>query len=142
VPGLAFSFACNRGFALATATHDLPRIGSLIWVAEPTFGERPTLEDVSRVEQWRWCVFFPLVAALRRKLVMPIGVTEIPRGLESVPTMRSGGRKRGWATVTFDDGTSRPAGPATDPSLQIYQVVNDTRLREMVDSEWRPQDDW
>lgn len=140
--GLTFSLPCDRGFAVAVVTHDVPRIGSLIWIAEPIFEEQPALADLDRIERWRWCVFFPVGAALRRKLVTPIGVMGVPQGLEEVPAMRSGSVTQGWTRVEFDDGVSRPAGRAADPSLPIYQVVNDTRLREMIDSEWRPEDEW
>ena len=79
---------------------------------------------------------------MRRKLVTPIGVVGVPQGLERLPAMRSRMMSGGWLKVEFEDGASRPAGETSDRSLPIYGVVNDTRLREMVDSEWRPEDEW
>jgi hypothetical protein len=58
-------------------THDVPRMGSLVWIAEPTFDEEPTIEQVQQIDQWRWPVFFPLSSALRRSIVTPIGVVPI-----------------------------------------------------------------
>jgi len=37
------------------------------------------------------------------------------------------------------DGLRRRLGPTEDRSLPIYQVVNDTRLKEMIVSHWRPR---
>ena len=141
-PGLAFSLSCASGYAVGIVTHDVARIGTLIWIAVPTFGEEPTVEAVSRIEGWRWCVFFPLTAAIRRKIVTVIDTVSIPQAIESFPVMRGGSTQQGWTKVEFEDGVSRPLGPATDPALTIYQVVNDTRLREMIDSNWRPEAEW
>jgi hypothetical protein len=33
-------------------------------------------------------------------------------------------------------------GPATDSTTPIYQVVNDTGLREKVLNDWVPEEDW
>lgn len=38
--------------------------------------------------------------------------------------------------------TSQPDGVANDPSVAIYEVVNDTALKEMIVSNWRPANEW
>ena len=95
-PGLAFSLVCDLGFAIGVVTHDVPRIGSLIWMAEPTFDEEPSAEETAQIEQWRWPVFFPLQAAIRRKIVAPIGVIAVPSALQEFPMMRSRDGRGGW----------------------------------------------
>lgn len=92
--------------------------------------------------KWRWPVFFPLGAALRRGLVEAIGVIPVPPALEPFPTMRSGNKQAGWNAVTETGGVPRRHGPTNDPSLPIYQIVNDTLLKEMIVSNWRPEDEW
>jgi hypothetical protein len=82
-PGLAFYLVTDLGFAVGIATHDVPRIGSLVWIGEPIFDEQPAAIDVQRVDRWRWPVFFPLAAALRRKVVSSVGVVPIPPALET-----------------------------------------------------------
>lgn len=98
--------------------------------------------EVEKVQRWRWPVFFPLSTALRRKIVSPIGVVPVPPALDRFPVLRSRDGRGGWALVKFVDGASQPCGPATDPALPIYRVVNDTRLREMIVSGWVPKQEW
>ena len=140
-PGLAFSFPSDAGFVVGLVTLDVPKIGSLIWIASPMFDDEPTLDAVQRIDRWRWCVFFPLAAALRRRAVDRIGVIPIPSSLENTP-LRSGDKRNGWRRVDFVDGVAVSRGPETDPSVSIYQVVNDTRLKEMIVSGWQPSEKW
>ena len=141
-PGLSFSIACDLGYAVGIATHDVPRIGSLIWIAEPLFDEAPTLSEVAEIKHWRWPVFFPLSAAIRRKVVIPIGMTAVPSELQEFPLLRSRDVRGGWVQLKFVNGVSQPAGPAASPAIPRYKVVNDTRLKEMIISGWRPEQDW
>jgi hypothetical protein len=122
-------------------THDRPKTGSLIWIAEPTFDDPPTVPQVQAITTWRWPVFFHLAAALRRQIVNAVGMIDLPPGLRSFPVLRSGNRSSGWQTFTEDEnGERQQLGPATDARTPVYLVVNDTRLREMIVSGWRPQD--
>lgn len=111
-------------------------------MAEPVFDEEPGIQDVAHIRRWRWPVFFPLAAAIRRKLVNPIGVTSVPAGLTQFPVMRSGRKGHGWVLARLVDGKLEPTGPTSDPSLPIYQIVNDIRLKEMLVSDWRPRNVW
>jgi len=90
----------------------------------------------------RWPVFFPLGAAVHRGIVTRIGVVPIPRELQDWTVMRSGNRQMGWKMVYFDREQRLPLPKATDPKLPIYQVVNDTALKEMIVSDWRPEEQW
>ena len=141
-PGLAFSLPSDAGFIVGVVTHDVPKVGSLVWIATPTFDEEPTTNDVERIKTWRWPVLLPLEAAIRRHLVSPVGVVAVDEPLVEFPTMRSGNRKAGWVAFTEVNGVRRQLGPTEDRRLPIYQVVNDTRLKEMVVSNWRPEEVW
>ena len=141
-PGLAFSLVCDLGFAVGLMTHRVERIGDLVWMAEPVFDEEPTVAEVEKIEDWRWPVHFPLGAALRRKIVSPIGIVAIPDQLKAYPVMRGGDKKLGWMAFTREDGVERLLGPAKDPSLPISQTVNDTALKEMLVSGWSPEQEW
>jgi hypothetical protein len=127
------------GFLVGLVTHDVRKMGWLVWVAEPTFDEEPTSEQASGITEWRWPVLFPLAEAIREDVVSPIGRVAIPEALQAFPTLRSGHRKIGWVAFTEIDGVRRTLGPTTDASLPIYRIVNDIRLREMVVSNWRPE---
>jgi hypothetical protein len=84
----------------------------------------------------------PLQAAIRRHIVSPIGAVPIPEALQEFPTMRSGDRKIGWHAFTERGGVRKRFGPTDDRTLPIYQVVNDTMLKEMVVSDWHSEDVW
>ena len=124
---------CDAGFAVALVTHEIPRIGALIWVAQPTFDEEPTVDEVRAIDRWRWC-FFPVAAALRRRLITPIGHVDVPKPLRRFPTMRSGNKRAGWRMIKFEDGRSRP--PASRdrpvrphlPDRQRHGIEGDDRL--------------
>jgi hypothetical protein len=137
-----FSIVCDLGFAVGIATHDVPKIGTLVWMAEPTFDDKPSIEQVKAISEWRWPIYFPLAAAIRRKIVVPIGIIPVPPVLEGFPVMRSGNKRSGWIAFERQDGESRSLGRTTDPSLPISRVVNDTALKEKIVSGWRPEDEW
>ena len=130
------------GFLVGLFTHEDSTLGSLVWVATPTFREQPTVEQAAEISEWRWPVFFPLVAAIRQGVVSPIGEVPIPRALQSFPTLRGGERRIGWVAFTEVDGVRRTLGPTSDRSLPISKIVNDTRLREMVVSGWQPENEF
>jgi len=56
--------------------------------------------------------------------------------------MRSGNKKAGWTSFTRRMVSAAASAPRKTGSLPIYQVVNDTRLKEMIVSHWRPEDEW
>lgn len=142
-PGFAWFIACDVGFAVGLVTHYLPRFGHLVWMAQPVFDEEPTTDDVIAITEWRWPVLFPLGAAVHRHIATKIGTVPIPESLNRAPTMRSRKGKGKWSALRLvDTGPSVPLGPTDDRSLPIYQVVNDTRLKEMLVSGWVPEREW
>lgn len=141
-PGLAFSLPCDDVVAVGLMTHHLPRLGHLIWMAEPTFDEPPTSDAVQEIDAWRWPTLFPLGAAIRRKIVTPLLVVPVPLELREIPIMRSGNKSRGWRTMRLDTNGAELLTTAPDPSMPIYHVVNDTLLKHQIESGWRPEDLW
>ena len=139
-PGLAFSIICDRGFAIGLYTHKHLRLGELVWLADGFWDEEPTASDVANIRSWRWCVFFPLGAAVRRGLVTPIADVAIPAELVEFPTLRNGSKRQGW--FRLQDGDLNSLDPTTDASLPIAMLVNDTRLKEMLVTGWEPEDVW
>lgn len=123
-------------------THEVPKVGAVVWIAEPIFDHEPTADEVREIDGWRWPVLFPLKAALRRRLVTAIGDVPLPAELRNFPVMRSGNKKMGWMAFAEVDGVRRRLGSAEDASIPIYQVVNDTALKEMIVTGWKPEDVW
>jgi hypothetical protein len=100
-PGFAFAVVSDVGFVVGLHTHRDKLMGYLIWLSQRTFEEMPTVDDASAIERWRWCVFYPLGAAINRNIDIPIGNIPIPPDLQHFPRMRSGGgRSRGFNTTT------------------------------------------
>jgi hypothetical protein len=144
-PGYAFALVTDIGFAVGLTTHVLPRHGTLVWFAERVFDAEPTMAEVRALEQWRWPVFFAVEAAVRRRLVQPVGIVVIPSPLRRLPRFRGGARGMGWVSVKYDkEGRSRrPAiRRAPKPTDPISQAVNVTALKEMIITGWRPEQDW
>lgn len=52
-PGLAFSVTCDLGYAVGLVTHQVRRVGDLIWVAEPIFDTEPDVDAVAEIKRWR-----------------------------------------------------------------------------------------
>jgi hypothetical protein len=76
-------------------------------------------------------------------LVEGVGLVEVPLELRDFPVLRSGNKSAGWQAFTEEaDGVRRDLGSVTDPKVPIYSVVNDTRLREMIECDWRPDNIW
>lgn len=140
-PGLAFTIVCDNGFALGLYTHKDPKMGELVWIAEGFWTEEPTIDEIASAT-WAWCVFFPLATALKRRIVFPVGRASIPTALVEFPVMRAGSRQQGWFLVRGGDIDNCLSEAATDPVTPPRILVNDTRLRAMLVTGWRPEDLW
>jgi hypothetical protein len=142
IPGLAFTMDTDVGYIVGVVTHDVPRIGSLVWIATPTFAREPTLDEARQISSWRWPTFFPVSAAMRKRIVKPLGSIPIPSEIAPFPKMRGGGGSMGWVAFTGVGDGQRLHGPTTDRSLPIYQILNDTSLSEMIATGWMPEDEF
>jgi len=140
-PGFAFAVVCDRGFVVGLHTHRDKLMGYLIWLSRDTYDQMPTVDDARGVTDWRWCVFYPLGSAINKDVDIPIGQIDIPTRLQSFPRMRAGGGPQPW--YQYDGGDFTGLGePCRDPTLPIRQIVNDTMLREMLNSDWSPDQSW
>ena len=139
--GLAFAILTDRGFAIGLKTHKVSTVGELAWLSEPFFETVPSREEVEALADWRWCVFFPVTTGLRRKMLIRIGSVEIPEGLQEIPPLRAQSVSGDWLRYEHGD-IVHPSGECKDPTVQVLQVVNYEMLREMLVTNWRPQDRW
>ena len=78
-PGFAFVVVSAAGFTIGLYTHRDKLMGCLIRLSSDNFDEMPSLDDAKAVETWRWCVFYPLGAAINRKIDIPLGQMESDR---------------------------------------------------------------
>jgi hypothetical protein len=141
-PGFAFTMTTDVGYLVGLVTHVSPKVGSLAWIAGPTFQQKPGLEDVRRISDWRWPVYFLAGVAVHRGLAEAIGIVDVPRDLRKFPILRSGDAQLGWIAFTEIDGVEKHLGRTRDKSIPVFQLVNHTALRKMVESNWQSQDDY
>lgn len=139
-PGSAFAIEMEGGYLVGLVTHADPQMGSLCWIAKPTFDHVPTAAEVGSIAEWRWPVWFLARTAIRRKLATLCGIVPVPDRLAEMPTMRGGDRVIGWVALRRIDGTDKLFGPTTDRELPISQMPNVAALREMVERNWNQRD--
>lgn len=96
-PGQAIAMYTEAGYVVGLCTHVTPRGYPLVWWSGDLFGEQPTNDDVQAIAKWRWPCFFVINAALRRRLVIDLGVVPVPTALATYPAIRFGVRGVPWA---------------------------------------------
>ncbi len=139
--GKAFWVALGSGFATGIVTYEHPQYLQLVWMAREFLDEPPTPTDIPKLT-WQWCTYFPASAAMRRRIVQPIGTVEIPGSIRTAPLLRNGGPgENNWVVVDVDGNEIRRATGA-DKGMSPRYIVNDTRLIEMLESRWKPEDWW
>jgi len=136
-----------KGFAYAQYTHKHPQYGALIRVFHK-FYDTPThnyLQLASQAE--RFATFFPLGAAVNRKIVTIAGNAPIPTYAQQFPTFRAGvidpstGKVPTW--WLWDGEKEWLVGELTTEQrkLPIRGIWNDTLLIERIESGWTPETD-
>jgi hypothetical protein len=139
--GKAFWVALGSGFATGIVTYEHPQYLQLVWMAREFLEEPPTPEDIPSLT-WQWCTYFPAAAAMRQRIVEPIGVVEIPETIRTPPLMRTGvPRLDNWIVVDADFRSLRKA-TFDDRFLCPFGIINDTMLIELLESRWKPEDWW
>ena len=138
--GSAFAVEIDGGYLVGLVTHADPQMGSLCWIAQPTFDHLPTADEVGAIAEWRWPVWFHARTAIQRGLATSIGNVPIPDRLAEMPTRRGGDRVLGWVAFRRIDGTDKLLGPTTDRELPISQMPNVAALMDMVERDWHQRD--
>jgi hypothetical protein len=144
--GDIFAIGTSRGTAYVQQICREPQWGSLIRILPGIYGETPDLRQlISQPE--RFMTFFPLGAALNRRLVQHVGQSEIPVHARSFPLFRAAGgvdregRVHDW--YLWDGKREWRVGKLT-PEMRRYpirEVINDTLLIARIESGWTPETD-
>ena len=93
------------------------------------------------------CVFFPLAAALKSKIVRKVGLFDIPPHARQLPLFRSGviDPQTGWIENwwLWDGENTRMVGSISQEQrkLPIKSIWNDTLLIERIEQGWSPEKD-
>jgi hypothetical protein len=137
----------GQGLAYAHYSHQHPTYGALLRVFADLKAERPA--DLAAVVSGEptFRTFFPLAAAVQRKIVSIAGHVPLSEEAKRFPTFRAGvvdprtGRVATW--WLWDGQNEVRVGPLTDEMrrLSIRGVWNDTILKERILSGWTPETD-
>ncbi len=138
----------KKGLAYALYTHYDEQWGAVIRVFENTFLARPgDFQDVVNGPV-QFTTFFPLRAAISRKIFEVVAHVEIPGPLRMFPMFLSPGMpdsKTGkisrWGLW---NGKERTTIYALTPEMRSFpkmSIINDTRLIEQVESGWHEEDE-
>ena len=136
----------SKGLAYAQYTHKLEHYGALLRVLDGFFESRPNQFNELAEKKHKFVIFFPLGAAIRRKIFLIVGHAEIPDNAKEFPLFRAGavGKSGKVATWWLWDGKKEwMIGDLTleQRHLPILGVVNDTALIQRIESGWTPEND-
>jgi hypothetical protein len=136
-----------KGLAYAQYTHKHPQMGDLVRVLPGLFPVRPeSLGDLAK-EKELFVIFFPLVAAVSKKIFKVIANEELPAESKRFPLFRAPGfvdrqgRVRDW--WLWDGERSWQIGNLTDEQRRLPMRIscNDTALIQRIEEGWTPETD-
>ena len=134
------------GLAYAQYTHehrDPPRMGSLIRVLPGVYERQPDLAALVETEE-RFSVFFPLRAALRRRIFRIVSNESVPPRKRPFPIFRSQSRPElSSGPWWYWDGRRewRETWWRRKPEWRrraLNEIWNDTVLIERIEARWSP----
>jgi hypothetical protein len=139
----------SKGLAYALYSHEHakpPFMGSLLRVWSGFHPIRPSSFSELARQKEQFSVFFPLRAALKQGIVQIVGHEELPDWALPFPVFRNGlpdrdGKIHDW---WLWDGENEWTVGQLLPEMRAFPrdgVVNDTRLIEMIEAGYRPEDD-
>jgi hypothetical protein len=142
----------SKGLAYAIYTHrhvTPPRYGAVIHVFDQMYESRPANVAEIASNPVRFATFFPLGAAVNRKLVEVIGNVPIPDNLMRFPIFRNGNadpqtkKVAVWWLKDVEQGKSWRVGTLTPEQrkLPILEIWSDIYLIHRIEEGWRPEND-
>jgi hypothetical protein len=134
-----------KGLAYAQLIHKVPPEGSLIRVLIPLLASPAEHLDVLAAMGDRFLTFFPVGAAVNRKIVRFAGNVAVPDKYKEVPPMRAPGGRTPRGKVmnwwVLEGGKERRVDELTPEQRRwsIASVINDTLLVKRIEQDWRPE---
>jgi hypothetical protein len=147
--GDVIEIATRRGLYYALYTHKHPNFGGLIRVYRLNFSERPSgFFWIEEAVPW-FSVFYLIGPSVSRGITPIVASVGIPLALQAFPLFRSGLPNPRTGKVLIDkwwlwDGNHEyPFAPLTEEQklLPVLQIVDDTALIEMIESDYNPLED-
>jgi len=138
----------SKGLAYAIYTDRRTMYGALIRTFDRLYESRPEVIAEVLANPVGIVTFFPLQAAVNRRLVEVVGNVPVPDHLKAFPVFRIGGlpdpqtmKIKSWSLW---DGENERHVDRLSPEqrrLPILGVWNDTILIDRIESGWRPEMD-
>jgi len=138
----------NKGLSYAQYTHKDDMMGILIHIFKEIYDERPENLDAVVKEEVQFSTFFPLGAAVNRKIFEVVGHSEISRKLQKFPLFRNAGlpgpdgvKVKDW--WLWDGKKSWKVRKLTKKQrkLPIKGACNDTMLIYRIETGYTPEKD-
>jgi hypothetical protein len=146
-PGDIFAITTSKGKAYLQFTKQIPPFGSLIRVLPGIYPKQPS-DWLALVNQaTNFWIFFPLGAAVKRRIVEKTTNCEVPSHAQKIPVFRAGIPERGSPKVAnwwlWDGEKEWRVGAITEEQrkLPIRATWNDTMLIERIEEGWLPEKD-
>jgi len=137
----------SRGLAYAQFALKKEQWGALIRILPRFFWERPS-DLCERVkEKKKFITFFPLQAAINRKIFEVVENCAVPESAKQFPLFRAAGYVDRQGKVhdwwLWDGEREWRIGKLTpeQQKLPMRHVINDTLLIEDIENEWTPETD-
>lgn len=136
-----------KGFAYAQFSHSHARYGALLRVLDGIFEVRP--EDLNKVvnQQEIFMTFFPLQAAVDKKIFEVIGNFLVPEAAMKFPLFRTGvidpatGKVKVWWLWDGEKEWRVNDITTEQRKLPLRGIWNDTLLIERIEQGWTPAND-
>jgi len=138
--GSIIEFTTNRGLAYGVYTHKHSDYGYLLRMFKGFYETRPDDLNTILKNDVVFSTFFPLAAAVNRKIVLVAGVVEIPEPLSPFPMFRAGNYNAKAKTVDqwwLWDGEKEwmvPELTEEEWKYPIQGVSNDSYIIELLES--------
>jgi len=146
--GDIFEIPTKKGMAYAQFSHyhaTPPKYGALIRVLPGMHSERPNHFQPLADKKELFSTFFPLQAALNRKIFSVVGHADVPLQARKFPLFRNGNINQQTRKVDewwlWDGTKSWKIGQLNDEQLDlpIESIWNDTCLVERIEEGWTPR---
>lgn len=137
----------SKGFAYAQYINKREKWGAFIRVIQGTFKSRPSdFENLSKLRN-QFVTFFPLNAAIRRKIFFIIGHADVLEEYKKFPIFRAAGMVTREGKVMdwwiIDGENMWRVDKLTDEQckLPLNEIINDTALIHRIETGWTPEND-
>lgn len=147
--GDVIEIVTSKGYAYAQYTHKDSMMGALLRIFKGIYEKKPSNIEQVLNNEIQFSTFFPLQAAVNRKIVEIIANCEIRDDLIAFPIMRVMGltdpstkKAISWG-LRDGDSTFKRVRTLTEEEkkLPIEETCNDTMLISRIESEWTPEQD-